>query len=190
MSALSVGATLEARLSVPAAHVALLAAMTDAVQALARLDHDPELLRRLVDQALWDVTQYQEGELHKFGGLRWRTPAAHALARPPWRGKGLRHEHVVERAWAWRLLCALPDAAPQVLANLPAALVLEPEAKRLPPGPWDGAWGWERYLRLQGSPVVLDAGSGTPCALPAMAHRLRDTYAPLVERARAAGADL
>ena len=181
------GVTREARLGMPPEHEALVAAMVDAVRALAALPHDPSLLRNLIDQALWDVTQFREGPSHKCGGLRWRTRAAHAIAHPPW--KDLRHEHVIERDWLIRLLRATPEAAPSVLWNMPVALVTKKEAEELPHRiSWHGRWCWERYLTKP--LVVLDVVTGEPLDLARMNQALRSHYAPLVERATAAGAVL
>jgi hypothetical protein len=180
------GATRASRIAFTEAHEALTHALVAAVQALAALDHDPALLRSLVNQALWDITQFKESPLHRCGGLRWRTPSGHTAACPPW--KNLRHEHVVERGWLWRLLRATPEAAPELLWNLPAALVTVEEHLLLPDGRWDAVWGWERYQ--QAGLAVIDATTGSPADLESMNLTLRSVYAPWVERARQVGASL
>lgn len=179
------GITVESRLTMPDEHVKLILAMVDAVHAIAALPHDPAHLERLLHQALWDVTQFKQGPLHKCGGLRWRTVEAHAIAKPPW--KELRHEHVVELAWVKRLLRVTPDAAETVLWNLPVALVTERQANDhlRAAARWGSGWGWARYTAVP--LTVLDARTGSALDLPLMNEALRDVYRPLVDEARAAG---
>lgn len=179
--------TQEARLDFPSKHQALVAAMADAVEALAGLDHDVGLVRHLIDQAIWNVTEFKRSSRQKYGGLRWRSRAAHAAASPPWRD--LRHEHPVERDWLLRLLAATPSAAHTALWNLPAALVTKDEHRLMPSGStWRGSWGWAKYVAT--GIEIIDAGNGQAVDLQAMNERLRACYEPLVNAAVAGGARL
>ena len=162
--------------------------MVDAVEALAALEHDPKHLRKLVNVAIWNVTEYKMSPRHKYGGLRWRTPSAHERAHPPW--TGLRHEHVIGRDWLMRLLRATPNAAEEVLWNLPVALVTTEEHALLDNDErWDSdQWGWGRYLRANLS--ILDTTSEQPVDLRLMQQEARDCYQPMIDAARQLGADL
>ncbi len=51
--------TRQMRRAMPPEHEALVTAMIDVVRALTSLPYDRSLLRNLIHQALWDVTQYK-----------------------------------------------------------------------------------------------------------------------------------
>jgi hypothetical protein len=181
--------TLESRLDPPEDHVALIASRVDAIAALRKLPYPLGRFEPLVQQVMWDVTEYRRNSrTHKVRGVRWRTPDADRVARQSWaKGKDVRHEHVVDRLWMFRLLGTVPDAA-EMLWQFPACLATKGEHLLLPDGLWAGPWGWERYVSAGLS--VIDAPTGEPVDLVAMATDLRDAYRPLVGQALGQGAAL
>lgn len=162
-----------ARLEMTPEHAATVDALADAVGALSQLDHPPEMLKRLVDQAIWTATEFKTSPGQKYRGLRWRSRAAHEqLRRRDY--KDLRHEHVVERSWLRRLLRRTPHRASEIMWNVPVAVVTKEEHKTLPGGS-DGTFGWERYETLE----LVDGRSGETVDSAQLAAEARAVFGPL-----------
>jgi hypothetical protein len=153
------------------------AAVNGVVQVLEALQALPEetrsLKNRITSNLLWVVTEFKPGTKHKVHGVRWRTPAAHALALTQ-QTKTVRHEHVIERRWMIDFLHETPHAMARALWNYPACLVTVKEHIAL--GKTRG-WGWARYT--EANIKVIDAETGAVMDLSKAQAELRQEYESL-----------
>lgn len=144
------------------------------VDALHELPDEIRYLKdRIVSNLLWVVTEFKPGTKHKIHGVRWRTPAAHALVASR-DTKTVRHEHVIERRWMIDFLHSHPEVVADALWNYPACLVTVAEHTAL--GRSDG-WGWSRYVDAHLE--VIDGATEESIDLVRADRELRSHYASL-----------
>ncbi|MGY1829020.1 hypothetical protein ACI8AA_01180 [Geodermatophilus sp. SYSU D01180] len=140
----------------------LRSAVALATFALTSSDVHPEHRKRLLNEAIWFVTE--RGSVSRKYRLRYRTPAALAIQRTlpaAAAAKQLAHEHVQPRKYlVARLLEPGADVA-RILAGAEACVVTRSEHERLTAQ--TSAIGWQRYVAA--SITVLDLATGAPLDL-------------------------
>lgn len=167
----SATATEAARIGMTDAHRHAINGVVEVIKALRDLPDEIRYLKdRIISNLLWVVTEFKPGTKHKVNGVRWRTPAAHALVVAG-DTKNVRHEHVIERRWMIVFLNEHPDEVKDALWNYPACLVTVDEHMALGKG---AGWGWDRYI--QARLTVIDAETASNLELSKAHSELRATY--------------